>query len=258
VLPRGPISVTEWVGTVGRDFSLTIPGMALSSGDRVRLVNPDLECGTEQALHMHHDVVPRTSPNGPPDSGSTSKLESWSNTRVLKLGFYKVCWCSGTSDCAMGLDFNYVAGFVVVTGELRTLVGNGDNPPSGTSDNLALPTDMGSSKIGNKAAGMAVADEGATVFFSEPHRVCQVFLLGAVVQTVVGSLVGRLCPSCGDGSLGTSAYLMNPRGLVVCEGKLPLLIQGITEFAAMTELVASSRPWWGTVHAVTLVMVGTL
>merc|ERR1719174_1324553 len=74
---------------------------------------------------MHEDVVEKYAPSGQRSDGDR-RTEVWKNVKVLRLGFYKVCWCTGIlSGCQRGRDFPFVAGYVIVTGELPTVTGNG-------------------------------------------------------------------------------------------------------------------------------------
>ena len=42
-----------------------------------------------------------------------------SGVEFLKMGFYKLCWCSGMLSCASGTEFAFLVGFAIITGLLK-------------------------------------------------------------------------------------------------------------------------------------------
>ncbi|CAJ1330619.1 unnamed protein product, partial [Effrenium voratum] len=221
VVMRGPKEVKEYLGAIGRPLDIRVEGVGMMRQDQIRVVHPSILCGTPAADGMDASLVERTRPYGEPEVDS-NELEIWRGVEFLKMGFFKVCWCSGMFSCNGGTDFTFLVGFAVVTGEMRTVAGDGKAPLGNTDD----WEDLYSTLVG-AVSGMALSDDGQTLFWSEPHRVRQASLENGTVRTIVGDLVAGNCVPpfnlgdvCGDGQVGTAARLNDPRGLSVCRGEL--------------------------------------
>jgi hypothetical protein len=216
VLPRGPSGSQEWWGTTGRSFAITVKGKALDSKDRIRIVQPTQLCGEDETINMHTEVVERSSPSGSPTSVTTimngESEEVWEDVKILTLGYYKVCWCTGLSKtCAQGRDFPFNAGYVVITGELRTVVGTGMELQTSSGDAQGWEK-MDEVEIG-RTSGVALSDDGLKLFYSEPNRVRMVKLADGLVTTIAGSQSAGFS---GDDGPATSAKLSEPTGVSAC------------------------------------------
>ena len=104
--------------------------------DRLRIIHPTILCGSPEANTMDESVVERTRPLGPPELESNI-AERWTGVEFLKMGFYKLCWCSGMLSCTSGTarghserssqqllavgteEFAFLVGFAIITGLLR-------------------------------------------------------------------------------------------------------------------------------------------
>eukprot|EP00434_Breviolum_minutum_P040282 symbB.v1.2.035790.t1/scaffold4894.1/size34397/3 len=207
--------VKEYVGAIGRPVEIRVEGIGMLAEDRIRVVKPSILCGSALADSMDDALVERTRPYSSPEVVS-NELERWQGIEFLKMGFYKVCWCSGMFSCVTGTDFNFLVGFTVITGEMRTIAGNGTVPVR----NVDEFEDLYTVRVG-AVNGMALTDDGLTLYWAEEHRVREANLVNGTVRTVVGDLTACTDAAlCGDGLPGTSARLNDPRGLAVCRGEL--------------------------------------
>eukprot|EP00435_Cladocopium_sp_Y103_P076041 s5_g74.t1 len=175
--------------------------------DRIRIVKPAILCGSATADSMDTALVERTRPYGAPEVES-SEVERWLDVEFLKMGFYKICWCSGMFSCVSGADFTFLIGFAVITGEMRTVAGNGTEPMRNVDEWEERCLDESS------------REDGLTLYWAEPHRVREANLVNGSVRTLRAGNCIEPGFVCGDGLPGTSARLNDPRGLAVCRGEL--------------------------------------
>lgn len=211
IMPRGPEEVHEWWGTTGSYFDIDVKGKSMHNLDRIRIIPHIHTCGTDAAINMHPDVVVRSAPSGPRSSGS-DELDVWKDVKVLVRGFYKVCWCTGLGvGCETGRDFNFVAGYLIITGEVRTVVGDGQDLSLMGPKADPEPDDMGEVRIG-WVSGLTFRERDTALLYSEPHRVRRVSLTTGKVTTLIGSR----SPGAQNGN-GTVARLNSPAGLDSCD-----------------------------------------
>ena len=95
----------------GRAVSVHISGVGLSSGDRIRIVDGDIVCGSaDAATHSSHAAGPLTDLDTPGSQSGTG-LQRWDQVRVFVGAGFKVCWCAKQgAACDQGAEFDVTAG----------------------------------------------------------------------------------------------------------------------------------------------------
>lgn len=230
VVPRGPSQVFDWQAAVGRRFDIEMEGQAFDKGDRIRIIDSLALCGEASSMGMHSTVIPRSAPISAPTEAKFN-TEKWEGVVMTTMGFFKVCWCSGiaSGSCSTGEDFTFIAGYVLVSGEFRTIVGPDILPFVEPSDNDTAPAAALSTVNTASIQGVTIDDTGSFLWFSEFHRLREVDLRTGLVRTVVGKLNSSACQigeACGDGGPGAQAWLFNPVGVSYCEGEVLIADSG--------------------------------
>eukprot|EP00439_Symbiodinium_sp_Y106_P028883 s2487_g3.t1 len=191
VVMRGPKEVKTYTGAIGRPLNIRVQGLGFLQQevwglavrqDRIRVVHEAVLCGTAEAYDMDSNLVERSKPYGAPVVEDDNENEVWEGVEFLTMGFYKVCWCSGMFSCDQGTDFTFIVGFAVITGEMRTVAGDGDAPAVVRRHIYIVGSALYCSRIG-AIWGLALSDDGETIYFSEPHRVRQANLVNGSVRT---------------------------------------------------------------------------
>eukprot|EP00913_Durusdinium_trenchii_P003262 g3018.t1 len=182
------------------------------------------------AASAHRAPAPASSANvtTPPTSVPSSISAPALGVEFLKMGFYKMCWCSGMFSCVSGADFNFLIGFGVITGrEMRTIAGNGTDPVRNVDEweERCHAVDL----VGNMGHVCGDGLPGTMARLHDPRglAVCRGELLIAdylnsriraydlttgIITTKVGSDHGYA----GDGGAPHQAKLSGPAG-VVCD-----------------------------------------
>lgn len=102
----GPISRSAHVKMgMGTQGSVVVRGRGLIAGDRIRIVDPNVTCGSTRAKDFSPAIfTPGKVPYSMPDAISGEEA-IWSGVKVQRSGMLRVCWCGRADGCTTGADF---------------------------------------------------------------------------------------------------------------------------------------------------------
>ena len=119
IVPVGPFvmngaALQGVVATANVPFDLTLVGVGLTDSDQISIIaeNPKFRCGGAGSSTSSASV-----------SGGSTKatlnngtLQTWEEYKILKPGWYDVCWCGSGGSCTADADFLTYAGRFEVRG----------------------------------------------------------------------------------------------------------------------------------------------
>lgn len=210
VVPKGPLGTTQVLQTAGEMWNLKLAGLAMSAGDRIRIVKDNIWCGEIWSSYMDQAVLSLTAPMGGPDVGSFSE-EEWHNILISTMGVYKVCWCGNIGGCTTDEHFSMEVARIVINGIMMTVAGDGTMAANPTYPDLVEQGTEAISTPLRDPYGLAVGNGRVFVSENRGNRVRYINLATGLIYGLSGQ--GRDGFANGDGGAALNAELWGPRGL---------------------------------------------